>query len=228
MAADAITPALYAFRVTPLESPALFDAACAAVSPVRREKALCFRHAADQRLSLGAGLLLLHALRESGQETPSGEPDFGSEGKPYFPGSALRFNLSHSGDWALCAVAPFDVGCDVECIRPIDLGLSRRFHPDETAALLTLPTEEERLDRFFRLWTLKESFMKVTGLGMALPLKAFRIDLEAAPTVLQTVDGRAYCFREYTDIPACKCAVCAAGDWGETPLQIVTPEALLK
>ena len=228
MAADHVIPALYAFCVAPLESPALFDTVCAAVSPARREKALRFRQAADQRLSLGAGLLLRHALREAGLSAQGDEPDSGPEGKPFLSGSGFCFNLSHSGDWALCAAAPFDVGCDVERVRPVDLSLSRRFHPDEAAALLALPTEEARLELFFRLWTLKESFMKVTGLGMALPLKAFRIIPGDAPAVLQSVDDRIYRFREYAEIPGCKCAVCAAGDWGETPLQIVTAEVLLK
>ena len=228
MEADHITPALYALCVTPLESPALFAAALAAVSPERREKALRLRQASDQRLSLGAGLLLRHALHQAGCDRPPGVPAYTAEGKPYYPDSGFFFSLSHSGDWALCAAAGFAVGCDVERVRGIDLKLSRRFHPEEAAALLALSAQEDRLDRFFRLWTLKESFMKAVGLGLTLPLDEFQIVFGAVPAVLQSVDERAYTLREYPDIPGYRCAVCAAGDWGTVKLQTVTADELLQ
>lgn len=94
-------------------------------------------------------------------------------------GGKLSFNLSHSADVAALAVS-FDarVGVDVEEIRPIG--------PDEIAWALSATErealaragQEEQLETFFRFWTLKEAFMKGTGLGATLPLHDFDTGLD--------------------------------------------------
>lgn len=222
MAVTAGAPILYAAEITPLAEDPLYAAAYAAATPARRDKADRFRIAADRQRSLAAELLLRHALRESGFHDFPAPPAKGENGKPFFPGSSFHYNLSHSGDWVLCAAGCCDVGCDVEQICPIDLKLARRFHPGEQAAFSALPDAEDQLDLFFRLWTLKESFMKATGLGMSLPLDAFQILPGQEVQVLQTVDTRTYRFREFPDaLPGYRCALCAAGDCRDTVLQIV-------
>ncbi|MFI6298527.1 4'-phosphopantetheinyl transferase family protein [Nonomuraea sp. NPDC050790] len=79
----------------------------------------------------------------------------------------LDFNLSHSGEWALIAVAPGGrrVGVDVERISP-DADIM------ELAARMYQPEEVERVraagaPEFFRLWTAKEAYIKATGVGLA-------------------------------------------------------------
>ncbi|MBP2707753.1 4'-phosphopantetheinyl transferase superfamily protein [Microbispora sp. RL4-1S] len=77
------------------------------------------------------------------------------------------FNLSHSGDWALVAVAPPGerVGVDVERIRA-DLDhdeLARRMYQPEEAARVS----RAGLGEYFRLWTAKEAYVKATGVGLA-------------------------------------------------------------
>ncbi len=94
-------------------------------------------------------------------------------------GGALSFNLSHSADVAALAVSvDARVGVDVEEIRPIA--------SDEIAWALS-PVEQESLaaagqgqtlETFFRFWTLKEAFMKGTGMGAALPLHDFDTGLD--------------------------------------------------
>ena len=113
MPAFTFSPVLYAACVTPLKSAQLYQAAYASASPVRKQKTDCFRFLKDRRLSLGVELLLRHALRsaEAG-ELPS-EFIYNAQGKPCFNGNFLHFNLSHSEDWAICALAPCEVGCDV-------------------------------------------------------------------------------------------------------------------
>jgi 4'-phosphopantetheinyl transferase len=95
----------------------------------------------------------------------------------------LRFNLSHAEGWLACAVTlGHEVGVDVEHVGRAtgDLGaLARRyFAPAEAIALLALPEAEQR-ERFFAYWTLKESYIKARGMGLALPLDGFRFDLSA-------------------------------------------------
>ena len=227
MALSPRTAVLYAADVTALEDADLYAACRAAVTPERRAKADRFRFAKDRRLCLAAELLLRHGLRETGAGDVPLIFEYGARGKPVLKESGIRFSVSHSGCWAVCALAEYDVGCDAEEIRPIDLKLARRFHPDERADILARPTEEERLELFYRYWTLKESFMKATGLGMALPLDEFRICRDGEITVTQTVDERKYSFREFNDIPGCCCALCAAGDSSGAALHIVDVGKLL-
>jgi 4'-phosphopantetheinyl transferase len=107
---------------------------------------------------------------------PYGRPAISAP--PHAP--ALEFNISHSGDLVMLGVTSGrTLGIDTESIarRAADIdGLDRYFAPEESAALLALPAQE-RPRRFFDLWTLKESYIKARGLGLAIALDAFRFEL---------------------------------------------------
>ena len=112
--------------------------------------------------------------------------------------SRLRFNLAHSGDWALVAVAAGrEVGVDVEQFRPMPEAtpIARsQFSPAEVAALDTL-VEAERPAAFFHIWACKEAFIKATGLGLSYPLHDFSVPLAplaARPSAMQTNGGQTW------------------------------------
>jgi 4'-phosphopantetheinyl transferase len=96
-------------------------------------------------------------------------------GKPYLLNSPepLSFNLSHSGERAVLAITRGrSIGVDIEQIsRKRDwLGIAQHyFHSDEVEYLCALP-EEEQYAQFFRLWTLKEAYLKARGTGIATGL----------------------------------------------------------
>lgn len=126
--------------------------------------------------------------------------EYGAKGKPslcheQFLKTGIEFNLSHSGDWLLIALAQgrahtkfidqsaktrLGLGVDIERARastniyPI---LNHYFSARETEALLALPGETAHRQRFFDLWALKESYIKATGLGLAQSLKSFAFEL---------------------------------------------------
>lgn len=118
-------------------------------------------------------------------------------GKPALADDApLAFNVSHSGDWAVCAVTPgARVGIDIEQIRPDLAGESiaeHFFSPREVAALRGLPPAEQPA-AFFRCWTRKEAFVKARGEGLSLPLDRFDVSLRAdePAALLRTLDDPA-------------------------------------
>lgn len=90
-------------------------------------------------------------------------------GKPVFAhGDKRHFNLSHSGEFVLCALSDRPVGADIEMIRPRKDGLIHYALDEE---------EQHRFQElggdwpaFYTLWTQKESIVKYTGEG----LKGFR------------------------------------------------------
>lgn len=92
----------------------------------------------------------------------------------------LRFNISHTKNMIICAVTlEDDIGCDVENTgRSNDvLAIAERyFSAKESTELFALPEAEQR-HRFFDYWTLKESYIKAWGLGLAIPLTDFSFNI---------------------------------------------------
>jgi 4'-phosphopantetheinyl transferase len=93
----------------------------------------------------------------------------------------LRFNLSNSGGLIACLVTlEADAGVDVEDMNRSGETVSiadRYFSPYEVATLRTLPRDRQH-QRFFEYWTLKESYIKARGMGLAIPLDQFSFHLE--------------------------------------------------
>lgn len=105
-----------------------------------------------------------------------GKPEIESSGSP----SLLRFNLSHCAGLVVCAVTiGREIGVDCENINrnaEISNLASRVFSPREQEYLDSAP-ESQRALAFFRLWTLKEAYVKARGIGLSLSLQKFSMDL---------------------------------------------------
>ena len=103
-------------------------------------------------------------------------------GKPELSNSSLplRFNLSHNNNLIICAVClNHDIGCDVESLsRKISVNsiAKRYFSANEYQTLQTLPPATQRT-QFFEYWTLKEAFVKATGLGISQGLHTFSFQI---------------------------------------------------
>jgi 4'-phosphopantetheinyl transferase len=119
-------------------------------------------------------------------------------GKPYVTGPAgvppLHFNLTNTRGLVVCAVSRDypQVGVDAEWLeRPGEtVGVvDSYFSPTEIMALRALPPGLQR-NRFFHLWTLKESYIKARGLGLALPLEQFSFLLDDGLPIRVAFDPR--------------------------------------
>lgn len=165
---------LYLMDTRALEDPERFQARYREMPPWRKKKIDALRAGKAKRLSLAAGILLHTALERAGAgET---EPAFGENGKPYLPGG-VEFNLSHSGNFAACAVSGRPVGVDLEAHRHFDERLLRHIYQESELAAVrerAAPEDEDRV--FTELWTLKESFMKYLGTGILLPPREICIE----------------------------------------------------
>jgi 4'-phosphopantetheinyl transferase len=98
---------------------------------------------------------------------------------------ALSFNVSHSGDHLVLAVANRTVGVDIERVDP-SIGAegiaARFFAPEERAALDALSGERDAFLRaFFLCWSRKESVVKAIGDGLGMSLSAFAVSVPPAP-----------------------------------------------
>ena len=120
---------------------------------------------------------------------------YGAFGKPALHPehvSALRFNLSHAGGYALYGFASgAEVGVDLEredLSIEVDSLVHRYFSPAEAQSILALPGRD-RHAAFFRTWTRKEAFIKAHGQGLSLPLERFSVSVDlSSPVRLEAVD----------------------------------------
>ena len=129
----------------------------------------------DKKRSFVSGYLLDSMCRDLGIENP----DYGytEKGKPFLNGVDCTFNISHSGDYAALAyhTSTNPIGVDIQKIRPMRDGMERRLlHIKE---MKQLPEEyENRLHYLNRLWTVKESFVKMTGEGLSCDFRTVYAD----------------------------------------------------
>ena len=206
------------------------DAACStgaehlqlAVPADLQKDAACSAAAEPLRMAAPADLQKAEADSESGDircgvhRAGSGIEEFrsirfgqGEHGKPYLPDyPQVHFNLSHSGERVMCIMGPAACGCDVEQVdrnqKQIDLVIRCLAESEQRQAA------RSAVD-FFRIWTLKESILKLSGEGITIPLNSFEVSLKplsvrqdffAGPVELKEYDEREY---------RCACALAGSG-----------------
>lgn len=110
-----------------------------------------------------------------------------------------QISLSHAGDYVAVATDRLPVGIDIEQIRPCKESLAERFFSDaERAYMEQLQGAAAGSDlqgaardlAFTAIWTLKESFLKATGMGLSLGLESFSMEY-LAPEGLMSDYGQA-------------------------------------
>jgi len=116
-----------------------------------------------------------------------------TKGKPFLAHHPdLRFNLSHSGSWALVGIAQGrELGVDIEHINPArstDNIAERFFAAGEVRELHALP-EQCRTNGFFNCWSRKEAYIKARGEGLAIPLGSFEVSL-GDPAILRQAEDQ--------------------------------------
>lgn len=156
------------------------------LSQKRIEKVERIKKSIQKSQSVGAELLLNYTVNGDIKKCVEWELD--ANGKMYLKeDTGVYVNLSHSGDYAVCAVHTKHVGVDIQQCRKCDNKLAERFFtPSETTAINCGDVS------FFEIWTKKESLVKAVGRGLAIPLNSF--------SVLEDIveyEGKTYRFKEY-------------------------------
>lgn len=166
---------LYAIHADILTDTELFRQWYKKMPESRRQKIDNFKFDKDKRLSLGAGILLYNGLCRYGAETT--EPEYTEHGKPYIKGyPGIYFNISHSGNIAVCAFSDKEVGVDTEKTKHFSEALIDHVF---------LPQEKNHIRPEFSdkdctlMWTIKESIMKYLGTGIGLGARSIALDLNA-------------------------------------------------
>ena len=85
------------------------------------------------------------------------------EGVP-LPSNGFYWSITHKSTFVAAVASPRPVGIDLEEIRPVQEGLYRRVAGDDEWDLA--PTNQSKIEMFFRFWTAKEAVMKAAGTGI--------------------------------------------------------------
>ena len=87
----------------------------------RKQKALRYKFAKDQKLCVGAYLLLKRALKLHHINIDNYEFSYEEKGKPYLKDCPINFSISHSGDYACVAISKATIGVDIQETKDVDL-----------------------------------------------------------------------------------------------------------
>ena len=183
----------YLFDISSLDD-ATFNRLLLSVKKYRRDKIEKLGLEKSKKLSLGVELLIRKACEDFGIDYVSEEIVIGEYGKPSFKNSKYFFNTSHSGKYALCVISDIEVGCDIEEIKDYKERVAERFFTEKENNYLKITNDKEGL--FYRLWSLKESYMKCIGKGFGMSLQDFELDNNGNDIIIKGNDN--YQFLEQT------------------------------
>lgn len=138
---------------------------CKKYFPKRYAKALKMHSKNDEKLSVATGYLIYKTVNCTEKEV-----GYKINGKPYVKNRSIYFNISHSGKYAVIAVAACEIGLDIEKAEERNLVCVKRFFTRNESDWIDNDT-----DKFSVLWTLKESVMKTLGEGLRLPALSFDV-----------------------------------------------------
>jgi 4'-phosphopantetheinyl transferase len=217
--ADEVHLYTLALSVDPAELTSL--AAALSASEIARGDVL-LDAAVRRRFLAGRGLLREILGGYLGMAAKAVSLAVGAHGKPLLAGAAqgLRFNLAHSGEIMLLAVASgCEVGVDIERIDP--------DKPFAKMAKLVLSVGEQeqlsrwpepvRLEAFHRFWVGKEACLKGCGRGFSLAASCFDLTLPAVPAAVMTRCDRRFWQVLELETVACHTAALAIERSGPEP-----------
>lgn len=173
------------------------------LSQERQNKILKYKLADDRKRSLGAGMIISKILKENNIDEKTIR--YGSNGKPY--ADNIYFNVSHSGNFAFGVSSEKEIGCDVEIIKKPHTDIAKRFFTENEYNYIS--RSENTSEAFYKLWTIKESYIKLSGNGLRTPLKSFEININENNISISENNIKKNCFITQFEFKNHSFAICS-------------------
>nr|MCR4733140.1 4'-phosphopantetheinyl transferase superfamily protein [Lachnospiraceae bacterium] len=165
------------------------------LSAERQEAVKRFLFFKDKAICLWSGLLVRKIISERyGVKIPEQKYGVSQKGKPFYYGSSVQFNISHSSKKIIVGFALSDIGVDVEKIEDAPLQIMGMVFHDNEIRYVSDGVGEEQNKRFFKVWTRKESFCKCSGKGLNDDLKYVNTLEKGMDEKFYSWENNGYCY----------------------------------
>ena len=151
-----------------MQARSVFESQYASLPDFRKNKADRLKIKSSKNLCIASWLALRSASVYFGINADTAGFDYDTNGKPFFRDYPNTFiSISHSGSIATCAISDKPTGIDIEQINTPKEGICERFFSNSECNYIASASDyTEKTNRFFRVWVLKESYVKYTGVGI--------------------------------------------------------------
>jgi len=171
----------------------------------RQQRYHKFRQVKDKKLCVIAYALLCFGLKQLYGIEGRLEFQYNQYGKPYikeYPN--IFFSISHTDGLALCAISDAEIGADCEKIGNYDDGVAKMISSTNEYEYLNKTNDKNRM--FFKLWTLKESYIKAIGMGLSMPLNSFEFELDTSTNnyTLKEYNLKNITYKDFYSISFCE------------------------
>ena len=202
---------IYAVNIEKFKDEEILEYLFKYISQEKAEKLSKFKMIDDKKRGL-IGELLVRYLICDNLKIKNSEVNFTKNkyGKPFLKDYiGLEYSVSHSNKFVVCAIGDYAVGIDIEYVKDVELGAANYlFERHEYEVFNNLP-ENNKLDYFYSMWTLKESLIKAKGLGLSIPMKSFSINRDSEKNIYCVYENYKYYFREYNTLNDYKLSICS-------------------
>jgi len=174
---------LYITRVTDADFDRLFEEYGSKFEPDRIRRIRECRNPNARRTLIASGMTLLSVFAD--YKADGSRVAYSEKGKPYIKGHRnFFFNVSHSGDYVIAAVSGQNIGVDIQKPTPYSENLVRRILSEKDRERLS----DRTVSDFAFLWAAKESYSKLTGVGIASDFSDISFD-EDGDSLTYIVNG---------------------------------------
>ncbi len=126
------------------------------------------------------------------ENTPIAKSEHGKPSLAEYP--HIHYNVTHSDGITACISACKECGIDAERVRDYRPNVIKRAFSESEKALIEKAPDEEKNLLFFRLWTLKEAYVKALGIGVSYPLNTAEFSFDGGE-IRTNIKG--YSFKQY-------------------------------
>ncbi|MCO7127522.1 4'-phosphopantetheinyl transferase superfamily protein [Sporolactobacillus shoreicorticis] len=182
------------------------------VSETRKKQIKRFIREKDQCSSLIGELMVRRYLEiKLRMDSKNLTFNYNKYGKPFLKHiNNFQFNISHSGDWVVCAFDKKPIGVDIERVTSVDLCIAKKFFSKKEYYQLLQKNPKEKLSSFFKYWTAKESYIKAIGKGLSMPLNSFYAAIHKEKIVFHSFENNDKWFGKIFNIDlAYKLSICS-------------------
>lgn len=172
---------LYAVNITKNFNNILQEMLLSYIDNKKRNKLSKYKHKEDMIRALSADVLIRSIVcRKFKINNAELFYEYNIYGKPRINlDNNFCFNVSHSGNWVVAAVDDQQIGIDIEEVKSTEYeDISQEFFTKGEYMWLLSQNNAERNEAFYKLWTVKESYVKMVGKGLTIPLNSFCIDFD--------------------------------------------------